>query len=188
MPKDDVKETVGTTESDKATISSSESKDKLEKIDADSLVKPYIDRITKEQAQKNDYKAKYKDAMKEIEQLKSDKGKSAKEITEEDERTKEIETLKKQNADLNAQIKRSNDIKEVNGIFKKADLNIDEDVLNMVVNEDATLTVSNAKAIINLVNKAREEGKNSILKGKTPTSSGNKIKAPQDDLKRALGL
>ena len=77
---------------------------------------------------------------------------------------------------------------EVNGIFKKADLNIDEDVLNMVVNEDATLTVSNAKAIINLVNKAREEGKNSILKGKTPTSSGSKIKAPQDDLKRALGL
>lgn len=94
MPKDDVKETVATTEPDKAAASSSESKDKLEKIDADSLVKPYIDRITKEQAQKNDYKTKYEDAMKEIEQLKSDKGKSAKEITEEDERTKEIESLK----------------------------------------------------------------------------------------------
>ena len=53
MPKDDVKETVTTTEPDKAAASSSESKDKLEKIDADSLVKPYIDRITKEQAQKN---------------------------------------------------------------------------------------------------------------------------------------
>lgn len=188
MPKDDVKETVTTTEPDKAAASSSESKDKLEKIDADSLIKPYIDRITKEQAQKNDYKTKYEDAMKEIEQLRSDKGKSAKEITEEDERTKEIESLKKQNADLNAQIKRSNDIKEVNGIFKKADLNIDEDVLNMVVNEDATLTVSNAKAIINLVNKAREEGKNSILKGKTPRVGGNKIKDQDTDLKRALGL
>ena len=188
MPKDDVKETVSTTEPDKAAASSSESKDKLEKIDADSLVKPYIDRITKEQAQKNDYKSKYEDAMKEIEQLKSGKGKSAKEITEEDERTKEIESLKKQNADLNAQIKRSNDIKEVNRIFKKADLNIGDDVLNMVVNNDAMVTVSNSKAIIDLVNKAREEGRNSILQGQTPKIGGNKLKTPQEDLKRALGL
>lgn len=86
MPKDDVKETVFTTEPDKAAASSSENKDDFKKIDADSLVKPYIDRITKEQAQKNDYKAKYEDAMKEIEQLRGKSSKSAKEITEEDER------------------------------------------------------------------------------------------------------
>lgn len=188
MPKDDVKETVATTEPDRAAASSPDSKNDFKKIDADSLVKPYIDRITKEQAQKNDYKAKYEDAVKEIEQLKGKNSKSAKEITEEDERTKEIESLKKQNADLNAQIKRSNDIKEVNGIFKKADLNIGDDVLNMVVNNDATVTVSNAKAIIDLVNKAREEGRNSILQGQTPKIGGNKLKTPQEDLKRALGL
>ena len=69
MPKDDVKETVSTTELDKAAASSSENKDDFKKIDADSIVKPYIDRITKEQAQKNDYKTKYEDAMKVIEQL-----------------------------------------------------------------------------------------------------------------------
>ncbi len=182
MPKDDVKETVSPTEPDRAAASSSKGKDDFQKIDADSIVKPYIDRITKEQAQKNDYKTKYEDAMKEIEQLRGKDSKSAKEITEEDE------TLKKQNADLNAQIKRSNDIKEVNGIFKKADLNIGDDVLNMVVNNDATVTVSNAKAIIDLVNKSREEGRNSILQGQTPKVGGNKLKTPQDDLKRALGL
>ncbi len=168
MPKDDVKETVSPTEPDRAAASSSKGKDDFQKIDADSIVKPYIDRITKEQAQKNDYKTKYEDAMKEIEQLRGKDSKSAKEITEEDERTKEIETLKKQNADLNAQIKSSNDIK--------------------VVNNDATVTVSNAKAIIDLVNKSREEGRNSILQGQTPKVGGNKLKTPQDDLKRALGL
>ena len=58
----------------------------------------------------------------------------------------------------------------------------------MVVNNDATVTVSNAKAIIDLVNKAREEGRNSILQGQTPKIGGNKLKTPQEDLKRALGL
>ena len=58
----------------------------------------------------------------------------------------------------------------------------------MVVNDDASITASNAKAIIELVNKSREEGRNSILKGQTPKTGGNKLKTPEDDLKRALGL
>ena len=111
-----------------------------------------------------------------------------KDITEKDERVKEIEDLKKQNADLNAQIAHSKTIKDVNSIFKKAELNVDDDILNMVANTDAEITASNAKAIINLVNKAREDGRNSILKGKTPRSGGNKIKDQDTDLKRALGL
>ena len=38
----------------------------VEKIDADKIVQPYIDRITKEQAKKNDYKSKYEKALKEL--------------------------------------------------------------------------------------------------------------------------
>lgn len=188
MPKDDVKETVSTTEPDKAAASSSENKDDFKKLDADEIVKPYIDRITKEQAKKNDYKSKYEDALKEVDRLRNNNGKSAKEITEEDERQKEYEQLKKTNAELKAQIERSNAIKDVNGIFKKADLNIDDNVLNMVVDNDANVTASNAKAIIELVNKSREEGRNSILKGQTPKVGGDKLKTPEDDLKHALGL
>ena len=67
-------------------------------------------------------------------------------------------------------------------------MNVDDDILNMVANTDAEITASNAKAIINLVNKAREDGRNSILKGKTPRVGGNKIKDQDDRLKRALGL
>ena len=58
----------------------------------------------------------------------------------------------------------------------------------MVVDNDANVTASNAKAIIELVNKSREEGRNSILKGQTPKVGGDKLKTPEDDLKHALGL
>lgn len=187
MPEDVKDNVANDTEEGKAAATNSEKAD-FKKLDADEIVKPYIDRITKEQAKKNDYKSKYEDALKEIDQLKTNNGKSAKEITEEDERQKEYEQLKKANADLKAQIQRSNAIKDVNGIFKKADLNIDDNVLNMVVNNDANITASNAKAIIELVNKSREEGRNSILKGQTPKVGGNKLKTPEDDLKHALGL
>ena len=187
MLENEANETTPTTEPEKAAATDSDSKEEFEKIDADKLVKPYIDRITKEQAQKNDYKHKYEDAIKELDQFKKN-GKSAKKITEDDERAKEIEDLKKQNADLNAQIAHSKTIKDVNSIFKKAELNVDDDILNMVANTDAEITASNAKAIINLVNKAREDGRNSILKGKTPRVGGNKIKDQDNSLKRALGL
>lgn len=189
MPENEAKETTPIAEpEEKAAASDSGNKEEFEKIDADKIVKPYIDRITKEQAKKNDYKNKYKEALKELDQLKKNGGKSVKDITEKDERVKEIEDLKKQNADLNAQIAHSKTIKDVNSIFKKAELNVDDDILNMVANTDAEITASNAKAIINLVNKAREDGRNSILKGKTPRSGGNKIKDQDTDLKRALGL
>lgn len=189
MPENEAKEATPIAEpEEKAAAFDSNSKEEFEKIDADKIVKPYIDRITKEQAKKNDYKNKYKEALKELDQLKKNGGKSAKDITEKDERVKEIENLKKQNADLNAQIAHSKTIKDVNSIFKKAELNVDDDILNMVANTDAEITASNAKAIINLVNKAREDGRNSILKGKTPRSGGNKIKDQDTDLKRALGL
>ncbi len=189
MPENEAKETTPIAKpEEKAAASDSGNKEEFEKIDADKIVKPYIDRITKEQAQKNNYKNKYENALKELDQLKKNGGKSAKDITEKDERVKEIEDLKKQNADLNAQIAHSKTIKDVNSIFKKAELNVDDDILNMVANTDAEITASNAKAIINLVNKAREDGRNSILKGKTPRSGGNKIKDQDTDLKRALGL
>ena len=188
MPENEAKEATPVAEPEKTAASDSNSKEEFEKIDADKLVKPYIDRITKEQAKKNDYKNKYKEALKELDQLKKNGSKSAKDITEKDERVQEIEDLKKQNADLNAQIAHSKTIKDVNSIFKKAELNVDDDILNMVANTDAEITASNAKAIINLVNKAREDGRNSILKGRTPRSGGNKIKDQDTDLKRALGL
>ena len=80
MPED-VKDNVAKdTEEGKAAAANSEKAD-FKKLDADEIVKPYIDRITKEQAKKNDYKSKYEDALKEVDRLRNNNGKSAKEIT-----------------------------------------------------------------------------------------------------------
>lgn len=188
MPKDVEKSLNKETEnqeSEKGNAAETQRED-FKKINADEIVKPYIDRITKEQAKKNDYKTKYENALKELDQLKNNGGKTAKEISEEDDRAKELKALKEQNQALNAKIAHEQTIKDVNGIFKKADLNVSDDVLNMVANSDAKITASNAKAIINLVNEARESGRNSILKGKTPKASGSKPDA--NDISKALGL
>lgn len=160
----------------------------VEKIDADKIVQPYIDRITKEQAKKNDYKSKYEKALKELDELKANGGKSAKEITENDERLKEIANLKKQNAELSATLAHNKTISDVNAIFKKAELSVSDEVLNMVANTNAEVTASNAKAIINLINEARESGRQSILQGKTPKAGGHKPTNQDDALKKALGL
>ena len=160
----------------------------VEKIDADKIVQPYIDRITKEQAKKNDYKSKYEKALKELDELKANGGKSAKEITENDERLKEIANLKKQNAELSATLAHNKTISDVNAIFKKAELSVSDEVLNMVANTNAETTASNAKAIINLINEARESGRQSILQGKTPKTGGHKPTNQDDALKKALGL
>lgn len=160
----------------------------VEKIDADKIVQPYIDRITKEQAKKNDYKSKYEQALKELDELKANGGKSAKEITENDERLKEIANLKKQNAELSATLAHNKTISDVNAIFKKAELSVSDEVLNMVANTNAEVTASNAKAIINLINEARESGRQSILQGKTPKAGGHKPTNQDDAFKKALGL
>lgn len=66
MPENEAKEATPIAESEKAAASDSNNKEEFEKIDADKLVKPSIDRITKELAKKNDYKNKYKEALKEL--------------------------------------------------------------------------------------------------------------------------
>lgn len=66
MPENEAKEATPIAESEKAAASDSNNKEEFEKIDADKIVKPSIDRITKELAKKNDYKNKYKEALKEL--------------------------------------------------------------------------------------------------------------------------
>ena len=96
MPENEAKETTPIAEpEEKAAASDSGNKEEFEKIDADKIVKPYIDRITKEQAKKNDYKNKYKEALKELDQLKKNGGKSVKDITEKEaEKVNVIEIAK----------------------------------------------------------------------------------------------
>lgn len=196
MPKDEqtqateTEEQKQTTENQSTQDTSTETsssadadKDDESKINGDKVIAKLQARLTKEQADKNEFKDKYESLKKEFDNLKS--GKSVKDIHEEDKSKQEIAERDKQIKQLQAKIKRSETLKEVDGIFKDADLSVSDDVLNLVVASDSEQTVSNAKAIIDLVNKSFEDGRSTILKGKTPKSSG---KSTEDSIKKALGL
>ena len=196
MPKDEqtqateTEEQKQTTENQSTQDTSTETsssadadKDDESKINGDKVIAKLQARLTKEQADKNEFKDKYESLKKEFDNLKS--GKSVKDIHEEDKSKQEIAERDKQIKQLQAKIKRSETLKEVDGIFKDADLSVSDDVLNLVVDSDSEQTVSNDKAIIDLVNKSFEDGRSTILKGKTPKSSG---KSTEDSIKKALGL
>lgn len=119
----DVKQETQAPEESKTAETKSEAKD-FQKIDADKTTKQLIDRITKEQSQKNDYKSKYENALKELDQLKKNGGRSVKEISDEEKRQQEFNDLKKQNQELQAQIQHNQTVKEVNSIFTENGLNV----------------------------------------------------------------
>lgn len=139
------------------------------KIDSNKLAEKLQARLTKEQADKNVYKDKYEAVKQELDQLKQ--GKSVKELHEKDKNDKMIAEKDKLINDLQAKIKRNETLKQVDGIFKDADLNVSDEILNLVVSDDSETTVNNAKAIIDLVNSSFDRGRQTILKGKTPKAS-----------------
>lgn len=154
------------------------------KIDSNKLAEKLQARLTKEQADKNEYKDKYQSAVKELERLKAGK-KSVKELHDADQNQQALAAKDKEIKKLQSQIKRSETLKQVDGIFKDADLRVSDDVLGLVVSDDNEKTVANAKAIIDLVNKSYENGRKTILKGKTPKADGN---SAENAIKKALGL
>jgi hypothetical protein len=154
------------------------------KIDGKKLAEKLQARLTKEQADKNDYKNKYEEAAKELERLK--KGKSVKQLHAEDENQKALADKDKQIKELQSKIQRSETLKQVDGIFKDAGLSVGDDVLGLVVTDDNEATVANAKAIINLVNKSYEEGRKTILKGKTPRVHTGKSISTKDPRRMSL--
>lgn len=142
-----------------------------DQVDADKTVAKLQKRIGKEHAEKQDYKAKLEDALKQIEDLKS--GKSIKKLSEEEKATKAEDEKAKRIAELEGEIARSKSIKETDSVFKEAGLNVDDSVLNMVVANDNDKTYANAKALINFANSVQEQARQGFLKGKTPKETGN---------------
>lgn len=142
-----------------------------DQVDADKTVAKLQKRIGKEHAEKQDYKSKLDEALKQIEDLKS--GKSIKKLSEEEKATKAEDEKAKRIAELEGEIARSKSIKETDSVFKEAGLNVDDSVLNMVVANDNDKTYANAKALINFANSVQEQTRQGYLKGKTPKETGN---------------
>lgn len=187
MPNDDGIKTVEKTASEEKHDNVETSKDSATmepteessaKVDSSKLVDKLQKRLTKEQADKNEWRDKFEEVSKELEKLKNanEPKKSVTEIRQQNKAQAELETRDKRIAELEAQIKRADTLKEVNGIFKDADLNVSDDILNLVVASDSETTVSNAKAVIDLVNQSFEDGRKEILKGRTPKVSATQSK------------
>lgn len=185
MPHDDGIKTVENTaneekhenvETSNATMEPTE--ESSTKVDSSKLVDKLQKRLTKEQADKNEWRDKFEEVAKELEKLKNanEPKKSVTEIRQQNKAQAELETRDKRIAELEAQIKRADTLKEVDGIFKDADLNVSDDILNLVVASDSETTVSNAKAVIDLVNQSFEDGRKEILKGRTPRASTQSTK------------
>lgn len=142
------------------------------KVNRNRVVEKLQNRLTKEQADKNEYKDKYEAAKKKLEEFEN--GKSVRDLHEKNKTQAALDEKDKQIKSLQAQIKRSETLKAVDGIFKDANLSVSDKVLNLVVSDDNEKTVSNAQAIIDLVNESYEKGRQTILKGKTPKASSAK--------------
>lgn len=186
-PKDDEIKTVDNTvneekhdnvETSKDSATMEPTEESSAKVDSSKLVDKLQKRLTKEQADKNEWRDKFEEVSKELEKLKNanEPKKSVTEIRQQNKAQAELETRDKRIAELEAQIKRADTLKEVNGIFKDADLNVSDDILNLVVASDSETTVSNAKAVIDLVNQSFEDGRKEILKGRTPKVSATQSK------------
>lgn len=153
------------------------------KVNRNRVVEKLQNRLTKEQADKNEYKDKYEAAKKKLEEFENSK--SVKDLHEKNKTQAALDEKDKQIKSLQAQIKRSETLKAVDGIFKDANLSVSDDVLNLVVSDDNEKTVSNAQAIIDLVNDSYEKGRQTILKGKTPKAGSAKpVKALNTNSKR----
>lgn len=160
-----------TTEPKEAKQQSTEPAEKH--IDVNKLKSQLTQRIAKEQTDKNEWKNKFEKVSQQLKQLQG----GSDEPTEEEQKLKD---LAEQNKKLQAKLERNDTITKVQGVFSDNGLNINKDILNLIVTNDEKTTSTNAEAIINLINNARDEGRNAILKGKSPKTSAAPVVSAKD--------
>ncbi|WP_088815452.1 MULTISPECIES: DUF4355 domain-containing protein [Listeria] len=148
--------------------------DEQPKLEADKVVEKLQKRIGKEQADKNEFAEQLKQAQSRISEL--EKQKDVKELSVEDKEMAERAEQEKEIERLKAQLARAETVKQTDAVFKEAGLSVTDDVLSMVVSNESDMTYKNAKALIDFANQVQESAVQTLLKGKTPRSSGKTTK------------
>ena len=108
-------------------------------------------------------------------------GKSIKDLSDEEKAKKAESDKDKRIAELEATIKRNKALRETQEIFTESGLNVSNEVLEMVVADDAKTTLANATAITNLIENVKEATRKELLAGKTPQNFG-KPKMTKDEI------
>ena len=155
-----------------------------DKINSSKIVDKLKSRLGKEQSEKHSALNQLAELKKEFEQLKAQK--SVKGLSDEERTKKELSEKDKRIAELEANLKHRDAVAEVNGVFKESGINVSESILDMVTTADPETTYSNAQAVIDLINDAREDAKKDFLKGTTPKKTGAKIEPKKPASKMTL--
>lgn len=153
-----------------------------QKVDTNKIISKLKGRISKEQKSKHDLQQENEALKKQLEQYADlQPGKSIKDLSDE-EKAKKVETDKdKRIAELEATLKRNQALRETQEIFTESGLNVSNEVLEMVVADDAKSTLANATAITSLIESVKEATRKELLAGKTPQNFG-KPKMTKDEI------
>lgn len=144
-----------------------------QKVDTNKIISKLKGRISKEQKSKHDLQQENEALKKQLEQYADlQSGKSIKDLSDEEKAKKAESDKDKRIAELEATIKRNNALRETQEIFTESGLNVSNEVLEMVVADDAKTTLANATAITNLIKNVKEATRKELLAGKTPQNFG----------------
>ena len=144
-----------------------------QKVDTNKIISKLKGRISKEQKSKHDLQKENEALKKQLEQYADlQSGKSIKDLSDEEKAKKAESDKDKRIAELEATIKRNKALRETQEIFVESGLNVSNEVLEMVVADDARTTLANATAITNLIENVKEATRKELLAGKTPQNFG----------------
>lgn len=144
-----------------------------QKVDTNKIISKLKGRISKEQKSKHDLRQENEALKKQLEQYADlQSGKSIKDLSDEEKAKKAESDKDKRIAELEATIKRNKALRETQEIFTESGLNVSNEVLEMVVADDAKTTLANATAITNLIENVKEATRKELLAGKTPQNFG----------------
>ena len=153
-----------------------------QKVDTNKIISKLKGRISKEQKSKHDLQQENEALKKQLEQYADlQSGKSIKDLSDEEKAKKADSDKDKRIAELEATIKRNKALRETQEIFVESGLNVSNEVLEMVVADDAKTTLANATAITNLIENVKEATRKELLAGKTPQNFG-KPKMTKDEI------
>lgn len=163
-------------------VESSNDVEDAQKVDTNKIISKLKGRISKEQKSKHDLQQENEALKKQLEQYADlQSGKSIKDLSDEEKAKKAESDKDKRIAELEATIKRNNALRETQEIFVESGLNVSNEVLEMVVADDAKTTLANATAITNLIENVKEATRKELLAGKTPQNFG-KPKMTKDEI------
>lgn len=126
-----------------------------ETVDVDKVADKLKKRLDSTVKAKKKTESELEEALKRIEDL--EKGKTVKELSEEDKESVEKETQSNKIKELEEQLKLRDITSQVDEVLKESGFMLTKDELNLLVNSDEETSYNNVKTFVGLINRDREQ-------------------------------